>query len=72
MPGMAAELGIGLETCRTHVKNAMRKLSARTIAPAIASALRRGQNLASAHPDSRFAGCAFSPSLGLNFGLHRQ
>jgi DNA-binding NarL/FixJ family response regulator len=38
----ADALGISFETCRTHVKNAMRKLNVRTIAHAIALALRRG------------------------------
>jgi DNA-binding CsgD family transcriptional regulator len=39
----AGQLGISPETVRTHVRNAMNKLGARTRAQAIAVALRDGE-----------------------------
>jgi len=39
---VAAELGIGFETFRTHLKNAMRKLCVRTARHAVIQAMRRG------------------------------
>jgi DNA-binding CsgD family transcriptional regulator len=42
-PQVAEELGISPETVRTHVRNAMNKLGARTRAQAIAIAMRDGE-----------------------------
>jgi len=39
---VAAQLGIGFETLRTHLKNAMRKLGVRTARHAVSEAIRRG------------------------------
>jgi DNA-binding CsgD family transcriptional regulator len=41
--GVGDELGVSVETVRTHVRNAIRKLQARNRVHAIALALERGE-----------------------------
>jgi DNA-binding NarL/FixJ family response regulator len=41
--GVGAQLGVSVETVRTHVRNAIRKLQARNRVNAIAIALERGE-----------------------------
>jgi DNA-binding NarL/FixJ family response regulator len=59
------ELGVSVETVRTHVRNAVRKLQARNRVHAIAVALERGEvslgTPSGAHPPSRGAGRRWSP-----------
>ncbi|UGS39039.1 response regulator transcription factor [Capillimicrobium parvum] len=58
------ELGVSVETVRTHVRNAVRKLQARNRVHAIALALERGEvslgTPSGAHPPSRGAGRRWS------------
>jgi PAS domain S-box-containing protein len=49
-PEIAEELGIAHDTVRTHVRNAMEKLGARSRAHMVAKALAEGHTLAAASP----------------------